>query len=155
MNKKSGQSRFKKWNKPVIKNGKLTKWNWLVQHVKNLKLGKNVDIGIFTYINARYGIEIEDEVQIGSHCSLYTISTIDKKEGRIILRKNSRIGSHSVIMPGVSVGENTIVGAFSFVNKSLPADVVAVGCPVKILRRIKRVRSCGKPQSIHGAKTPK
>ena len=48
-------------------------------------------------------------MQIGSHCSIYSVSTIDNKEGEVILKKNCRIGSHSVIMPGVTVGDQLSV----------------------------------------------
>ena len=114
----------------------MTKWNWMCQYNENLKLGEYVDIGAFTYINAKYGIIIEDYVQIGSHCSIYSVSTIDGKVGEVILKKNCRIGSHSLIMPGVTVGENSIIGAFSFVNKDIPDNVLAYGIPVKIIRNL-------------------
>lgn len=131
------KNRFKNWRKPEIKEGKLTKYNWLVQNKKNLKLGKKTDIGAFTYINAKNGVIIEDGVQVGSHCSIYSVSTIDNKEGKVVLKKNCKIGSHSVIMPGVTVGENSIVGTFGFVNKDIPKNVAAVGIPIKILRELK------------------
>ena len=127
--------RFKDWKTPVIKEGKLTKWNWMVQNVKGLKMGKRVDIGAFTYINAKKGIELGDDVQIGSHCSIYSVSTIDGKEGKIVLKKGACIGSHSVVMPGVTVGENSIVGAFSFVNKDIPGSVIALGVPAKVVKK--------------------
>ena len=75
----------KNWKKPLIENGKLTKYNYVVQYPENLKLGKFFDIGTFTYINAHYTVEISDDVQIGSHCSIYSNSTIDSKKGKIIL----------------------------------------------------------------------
>ncbi|MBS3121398.1 acyltransferase [Candidatus Woesearchaeota archaeon] len=126
------EKRFKEWKKPEIKDGELTKWNWVVQHINGLKLGEYTDIGAFTYINAKYGVEIQDDVQIGSHCSIYSHSTIDNKQGKITLKKNCRIGSHCVIMPGVTIGENSVIGAFSFVNKNIPDNVIAYGVPVKI-----------------------
>jgi acetyltransferase-like isoleucine patch superfamily enzyme len=128
--------RFDDWKFPEIENGELTKYNWLVQYPENLKLGKYTDIGAFTYINAKYGVVIEDYVQIGSHCSIYSISTIDNKKGKVVIRKNARIGSHSVVMPGVKIGENAIVGAFSFVNKNIPPNTLAYGIPVKIIRKL-------------------
>jgi acetyltransferase-like isoleucine patch superfamily enzyme len=131
------ESRFKNWRKPKISEGKLTKWYWLVDNKQKFKLGKLTDIGAFTYINAKNGVEIEDGVQIGSHCSLYSVSTIDNKEGKITLKKNCKIGSHSVIMPGVTVGENAIIGAFSFINKNIPANVVAFGIPARIVKKSK------------------
>jgi acetyltransferase-like isoleucine patch superfamily enzyme len=127
--------RFKNWEYPDIEEGKLTEYTWVVQHKDKLKLGYKTDIGAFTYINAKNGVIIEDYVQIGSHCSIYSVSTIDNKEGKVILKKSCRIGSHSVIMPGVTIGENSIVGAFSLVNEDIPDDVVAVGVPVKVIKK--------------------
>ena len=75
--------RFKEWKPPVIEEGKLTKWNWVVQNKNGLKLGEKTDIGAFTYINALHGVEIGDNVQIASHCSIYSISTIDDKKSKI------------------------------------------------------------------------
>ena len=126
--------RFKDWEYPEIEEGKLTKYNWLVQHKDNLSLGYKTDIGAFTYINAKYGVTIEDEVQIGSHCSIYSVSTIDGKDGEVVLKRNCKIGAHSTIMPGVTVGENAVVGAMSFVNCDIPDNVVAAGVPVKVIR---------------------
>jgi acetyltransferase-like isoleucine patch superfamily enzyme len=130
------KNRFDNWKFPEIEEGKLTKYNWMVQNKDGLKLGYKTDIGAFTYINAKNGVEIEESVQIGSHCSLYSVSTIDDKEGKITLKKNCKIGSHSVVMPGVTVGENSIIGAYTFVNKDIPANVIAVGVPVKVIKKI-------------------
>jgi acetyltransferase-like isoleucine patch superfamily enzyme len=127
-------SRFKDWEYPDIEEGKLTKYNWVVQHKDGLKLGHRTDIGAFTYINAKNGVIIEDYVQIGSHCSIYSRSTIDNKEGEVVLKKDCKVGSHSVIMPGVTIGENSIIGAFSFVNEDIPDNVVAVGVPAKVIK---------------------
>ena len=131
----SDQLRFKDWKYPEIEDGKPTKYNWVVQHKDHLSLGYKTDIGAFTYINAKHKVTIEDYVQIGSHCSIYSISTIDNKTGTVTLKKNCRIGSHSVIMPGVTVGENAVVGAFSFVNDDIPDDAIAVGVPAKVIKK--------------------
>ena len=131
------EDRFKGWRQPDIKEGELTEWNWMVQGKDGLTLGKRTDIGAFTYINAIKGVRIGDEVQIGSHCSIYSKSTIDGKEGPVTLKRNARIGSHSVIMPGVTIGENSIIGALSFVNKDIPANVIALGVPARVVRELK------------------
>ena len=128
--------RFKDWELPKIEHGKLTKWNWMVQYPDKLVMGRYVDIGAFTYINAKYGVEIGDNVQIGSHCSIYSESTIDKKKGPIYIKKDAKIGSHSIIMPSVTIGENSIIGAHSFVNESIPNDVIATGVPAKVVKNI-------------------
>ena len=126
----------KTWRKPIIKHGKFTKYNYIVHYPEGLKLGKNFDIGTFTYINARYGITINDLVQIGSHCSIYSHSTIDSKKGSIVLGKNCRIGSHSTIMPNVSIGENSIVAAHSFVNCNIPQNEIWGGIPAKLIKKL-------------------
>ena len=124
--------RFKmEWELPTIEEGKLTKYNWLVQHVDHLKLGYRTDIGAFSYINAEYGVTIEDYVQIGSHCSIYSVSTIDEKNGQVTLERGCRIGSHCTIMPGVTVGRDAIVGAHSFVTADIPPGALAFGVPAK------------------------
>jgi acetyltransferase-like isoleucine patch superfamily enzyme len=125
------------WKLPIIKHGKFTKYNYIVQYPEKLKLGKNFDIGTFSYINCRYGIQIEDNVQIGSHCSIYSHSTIDNKHGKIILKQNCKIGTHSTIMPGVTVGENSIIGAYSFVTENIPKNELWVGIPAKFKAKLK------------------
>jgi len=129
-------TRFTDWHYPEIEEGKPTKYNWVVQNKDGLRLGYKTDIGAFTYINAKYSVTIEDFVQIGSHCSIYSVSTIDEKTGPVTLKKGCRIGSHSVVMPGVTVGENATVGACSFVNTDIPDGFVAYGTPVKIIKPI-------------------
>jgi len=129
-------NRFDDWKPPEIEHGKLTKWNWMVQHPENLKLGVETDIGAFTYINAKYGVTIEDRVQIGSHCSIYSESTIDNRKGPVKIGKNTCIGSHSMIMPSVEIGENSIIGAFSFVNRDIPPHTLAYGIPVRVIRKL-------------------
>lgn len=130
------EDRFDDWKAPEIKHGELTEYNWLVQNPDGLELGRKTDIGAFSYINAKYGVTIEDEVQIGSHCSIYSVSTIDDKEAPVVLKRNARVGSHSTIMPGVTIGENAIIGAHSFVNKDIPANSVAFGVPAKVVKKL-------------------
>lgn len=138
------RQRFNDWEYPEFDEKEITRWNWMCQHHENLKLGKYVDIGAFTYINAKCGVTLQDNVQIGSHCSIYSISTIDEKEGLVTFKKNSRIGTHSVVMPGVTIGKNSIVGAFSFVTKNIPANCIAYGIPAKVVKKFKLKRESEK-----------
>jgi len=126
----------KNWRKPIIKHGKITKYNYVVQYPENLKLGNNIDIGEFSYVNCKYGVEIEDDVQIGSHCSIYSDSTIDGKKGLVILKKNCKIGTHSTIMPNLTIGQNSIVAAHSFVTESIPENQLWVGIPAKMKKKL-------------------
>jgi|TARA_B110000438_G_C15362125_1_gene456800 acetyltransferase-like isoleucine patch superfamily enzyme len=125
-----------KWEKPEIEHGKMTKYNYIVQYPENFIMGMNFDIGEFTYINAEYGVSIHNEVQVGSHCVIYSNSTIDNKKGPVVLQKNCKIGTHSTIMPGVTIGENSIIAAYSFVTKNIPSDEIWEGIPAKFKKKL-------------------
>lgn len=134
----SNKNRFKNWKNPKskIKDGKPTKWHWIVKGIKNFKLGNKTDIGAFTYIQAQKGVTIEDYVEIGGGCRIYSVSTIDGKAGHVHLKKNCKIGAGSTILPGVVVGENSIVGAHSLVKNNIPDNVIAFGCPAKVIKKL-------------------
>lgn len=133
------QDRFAQWKPPVIRKDGSTKYGWQVhpRHVKKLVLGKRVDIGFGTYIQSQEGVTIGDNAQIGSHCSIYTVSTIDGKRGKVVIGRGAKIGTHSSIMPGVTIGEGAVVGAHSFVNKNIPPRTVAFGVPAKVHKKIR------------------
>ena len=114
----------------------MTKWGWMCQYHENLELAENTDIGAFTYINAKHGVSIGRYAEIGSHCSIYSWSTIDDKMGKVVIGEGAKIGSHSVVMPGVCIGENAVVGAFCFVNKDVPSGMLAYGIPVQVIRKL-------------------
>ena len=50
--------------------------------------------------------------------------------------KNCWIGAGAVILPGINVGDNSVIGAGSIVTKDIPANVIAVGNPCRVLREI-------------------
>ena len=91
--------RFKDWKAPEMIHGKLTKWKWLPYHPENIIIGKNVDIGAFTFLQGKHGIDIGNNVQIGSHCSIYSEDTERNIKGMIMIKDNIKIGSHVVILP--------------------------------------------------------
>ena len=124
------------WKKPIIEHGKFTKYNYIVHYPENLKMGSDFDIGSFTYINCNFGVEIQDNVQIGSHCSIYSHSTIDQKQGPVVLKKNCKIGTHSTIMPNVTIGENAIIASYSFVTKDILDNEFWLGIPAKFKSKI-------------------
>lgn len=115
----------------------LTQWYWLVRHRENFKLGRNVEIGSFTVIGCEYGVEIQDNVKIGYHCTIMSDSTVDNKQGKVLLKRGCKIGANSVIMPNVTIGENAVIGANSFVNKSVPDNEVWTGTPAKCVKKLR------------------
>lgn len=127
------------WKHPEPEHNKPTPWNWVVSYPENLGIGTFVDIGAFTYLQAEEKIILYSEVEIGSHVSIYSVNTIDGTRGAVELHQNCKIGSHSVIMPGVTVGQNSIVGAFSLVKEDVPKNVVVAGVPAKMIKEIKAI----------------
>ena len=115
------------------------------------EFGKNITIEDDVYIN--FGCVILDcaEVTIGSHTllgpniGLYPVNhAIDAEEringgccGKPIhIGKNVWLGGDVKVLAGVSIGDNTIIGTGSIVTKDIPANVIAVGNPCKVLRKI-------------------
>lgn len=96
------------------------------------------------------GIIIEDDVLIGACVHLYAgnhsfknpdIPIIDQGHDdfkEITLKKGCWVGANTTILPGVTIGENSVVGAGSVVTKSIPARVVAVGNPARVVKHITR-----------------
>ena len=128
-------NRFKHWQTPQFNKTGMTKWNWMCQYPENLSLGQNCDIGAFTYINAKHGVAIGAEAQVGSHCAIYSENTIDQTQGKVVIGAGAMIGSHTVILPGVTIGAQAKVGAHSLVKTNVPANTVYVGVPAKELTK--------------------
>lgn len=135
-------SRFseRNWKRPRIPKGRPTKYGWAVSHPDRFKLGKFTDIGYGAYIQSEGGVVIEDNVQVGGGVKIYSVNTIDGTRGRVVIRRNAKIGANSVILPNVEIGENSLIGALSLVNCSIPPNVVACGVPAKVIKTIETIR---------------
>ena len=90
-----------------------TKYGWRCQHPKNLKLGNGVDIGCFTYMNAKNGITIGENTQIGSHCSIYSYDSEREINAEVVVGKDCLIGAHCVILPGSILKDNMKIPIFT------------------------------------------
>ncbi|HAF07907.1 MAG: acyltransferase [bacterium] len=127
--------------------GDNTKVGAFVEIQKNAVIGKNCKISSHSFICE--GVEIEDNVFIGhgvmfindkypratnAKGELQTES--DWKVEKTLIKKGASIGTNSVILSNVTVGENSIIGAGSVVTKDIPANVIAAGNPCRILRKI-------------------
>ena len=109
----------------------MTQWGWICTQPEHLTLGARTDIGAFTIIVARHGVRIGDDVQIGAGCCIYSLSTIDGKRGAVVIEHGAKIGAHSVVMPGITIGAGAVIGAFSFVNRDIPPGQVWWGVPAR------------------------
>lgn len=115
---------------------------WLQDYINmGMKVGRNCSIqpGLIVDVSHCWLIEIEDNVTIAPYVYLLAHDASTKnmigytKIGRINIRKNVFIGARSTIMPGVTIGENSIIGVNSVVTKSIPDNVVAAGSPAKVI----------------------
>jgi acetyltransferase-like isoleucine patch superfamily enzyme len=125
--------RFLEWSPIVCEHGKPTKWLWVVWHPEHFLCGLRVDIGAYTAIFAHHGVTICDDAQIGSHCAIYSLNTIDGTAGRVIIGKGAAIGSHCTIMPGVTIGDFAKVGAHSLVKQDIASGALAYGVPARVI----------------------
>lgn len=113
--------------------------------------GTYVSIGDHTFINHNAylmdggGITIGAHCFIGPNCGMYTANhpliSAERNMGfeqakPIVIEDNVWIGADVTITPGVTIGEGSVIGAKTLVNKDVPKNVVAIGNPVRILRSI-------------------
>ena len=113
--------------------------------------GENISVGARTFVNYNLvaldvaAITIGKDCQIGPNVQLLPpIHPIDpqprrdKLEGAkpIVLEDNVWLGGGVIVCPGVTIGENSVIGAGSVVTKDIPANVVAVGNPARVIREI-------------------
>jgi acetyltransferase-like isoleucine patch superfamily enzyme len=110
---------------------------------KHIKIGKNVFINHACSFLDMGGITIEDDVQIGPRVNLITenhpVDPAKRKDldlQSIVIKRNVWIGAGATILPGVTVGENSIVAAGAVVNKDVPANTIVGGVPAKIIKAI-------------------
>lgn len=114
-----------------------------INYGKHTRIGKNVFINFDCVFLDFGGITIEDGVFIAPKVSLLTeghpVTPKDRHSltvAPIHLKKNSWIGVNATIMPGVTIGENSIVAAGAVVTKDVPDNSVSAGVPAKIARAI-------------------
>lgn len=111
----------------------------------NIRIGKNVLINYQCIFLDSAPITIEDNCFIGPMTGLYTVmhplDPVRRNEGYvtghpITIKKNVWIGGGCTILPGVTIGENSVIGGGSVVTKDIPSNVVAVGNPAQVIRHL-------------------
>ncbi|WP_297337324.1 sugar O-acetyltransferase [Algoriphagus sp.] len=110
---------------------------------KFTKIGKNVFINHGCSFLDLGGITIEDDVQIAPQVKLVTENhPLNPKTRKglilspILIKKNAWIGAGAMILPGVTIGENSVVAAGAVVSKDVPDHTVVGGVPAKIIKSI-------------------
>lgn len=110
---------------------------------KNIKIGKNVFINSGCRFQDQGGITIGDGSLVGHNVVLATVNHNYNSEDRgtmylkpIVLEKNAWIGSNATILPGITIGENSIVAAGSVVTKDVPSNSIVAGNPAKFMSNL-------------------
>lgn len=118
------------------------------------KIGNGVCIGSNFFAACIDKIIIEDNVLfsdrvfISDHIHNYeniskpVMAQELKKKGKVLIKSGSFIGINSVIMPGVTIGKNSVVGASSVVTKDIPDYSIAIGNPAKVIRYYNKSQKC-------------
>lgn len=123
---------------------------WILRKM-GATVGENVFIGSNVWIDAGHAdmIVLEDHVHIAGECTIlchqrnlssYFVgddyAKLGYKIAKVQLKKGCLIGQRSMVMPGVTIGEGAIVGAYSLVTKDVPAWTIATGRPAKVIKQI-------------------
>lgn len=115
--------------------------------------GQNIHLGDHVYLNVQCTVLDCNEVHIGHHVmvgpsvQIYTAAHDLRAQARIqgwevarpiVIEDNVWIGGGAILLPGVRIGRNAVVGAGAVVTRSVPANTVVVGNPARVLREIEQ-----------------
>ena len=113
--------------------------------------GKNLFFGNNVYANFNLTVVDDVEIYVGNNVMFapnVTLTTANhpiepelRRKGyqyakKIFIKDNVWLGANVVVLPGVTIGENSVIGAGAIVSRSIPANVVAMGIPARVVREI-------------------
>ncbi len=125
--------------------------NFTIERNFHCDYGYNIYVGENFYANVNCtildcaAVRIGDNVLLAPNVGIYTAGHPLEAGPRVAgvefaypvtIGNNVWIGGNSVLLPGVTIGDNTVIGAGSVVTKSIPANVVAVGNPCRVIRSL-------------------
>ena len=116
---------------------------------QQFEIGSNSSISSFTTIYFAYGIKIGENFSISSNCGISSVNHIQNATNRrlydddnslysksVFIGNNIWIGMNACILPGVSIGDNSIIGSESVVTKDIPPNEIWVGNPARFIRKL-------------------
>jgi len=126
-------------------------WAVVFHRVNGVRIGKQVYVGPRVIFDLMYPelISVEDNVSIGMNTMIFSHSNptcsielklnyYPRKTSPVVIKKGAWIAPGAIILPGVTINENAVVGAGSVVTKDVPAYTVVAGNPIKVIKVIKK-----------------
>ena len=111
----------------------------ILYRLTGMKIGKDVSVGLDAVFDIFYPefIEIRDNAIIGYGVTLlaHEFLTKEVRIGNVIVGMNVVIGANTTILPGVEIGDNSVVSAMSLVNRDIEPGVLAGGVPARKIRK--------------------
>ena len=125
------------------KKTRLTVWSEN-QGIDGIQIGDHVLISPGVRISAANSIVIGESSMLASHAyitdsdwhGIYDRSMPPREVSRVILEKNVWIGDSAIVCKGVTIGENSIIGAGAVVTSDIPRNVIAAGNPARVIREL-------------------
>lgn len=122
-------------------------FNWHNTGPKGLQIGKKCFLGDQVLIDLYDEVALQDEVTLGQRVMILTHTNVGyqdhplqkkfpKTSAKVVIRSGSFIGAGSIILPGVTIGNNSFIAAGSVVNKDVPPNSLYAGVPAKLIKRI-------------------
>lgn len=110
-----------------------------------LEIGESTFINFGTTIAASHSVRIGRECQIGPHCMFMdnAYHSVDPEQRNVVppslpitIGDNVWVGARAIILPGVTIGDHSVIGAGSVVTRDVPARTFAAGAPCRVVRSI-------------------
>lgn len=115
---------------------------------RKLKIGSNCFLGDEVMLDTRGEIIIEDEVTISNRSTIVTHINVGypdhplqkyypTKEEKVVIKRGSYIGTGAILLPGITIGPESVVGAAAVVTRNVPKRSVVAGVPARVIKSLK------------------
>jgi len=112
--------------------------NWIYRRVLGMRVGRHTAFGLMAMVDVFFPerIRIGDNTVIGYNTTILAHEYLvdEYRLGDVVIGSNVMIGANTTILPGVTIGDNAVVGAGSVVHKDVPPGAFAAGNPLIIIR---------------------